>query len=151
MVDRNIFTKMAKKILRSPKGVRSPKVIHPEREWLIGLTIGAVGFSVSVAWAVHEYALYRDITITDYTATEQIVVYRENMVKDSLDMFTQRAEEHQSLLDQVSTSRTREVVEVLEETEIRNVTDEALNVENDDDAEESAMGEVEDVTEDTGD
>lgn len=139
MVDRNTFTKMAKKVLRSTNGARNPQVIHPEREWLIGLAIATVGFSVSVAWAVHEYTLYRYITITDYAPAEQIVIYRENMVKDALGAFTQRAEEHQSLLSRVVELGDGEAVEVIEVT-----TDEVLDVvDSDGTTEERLVEEVE--------
>lgn len=151
MVDRNTITKMAKRILRSPKGVRGPQVIHPERDWLLGLMVAIGVFVFSVIFAVYEYNFYRNITVTDHNPIDEIEIYRENMVKDALDKFTERAQEHQSLLDNVSISRASEVAEATAEPEVETVTDETLDAENSDETEDILLDEAEVILEESGD
>lgn len=117
MVDKNTFTKMAKKVLRPQQGMGGFRAIAPDRDWLIGLVIASIVFIASVVLATYEYNSYRDITVTDYTASEEMVIYRENMVKDALDKFTQRADEHQSLLNQIGVAKVEEVITPSETSE----------------------------------
>ena len=118
MEDRNIFTKMAKKVLQSHQGVRGPKAIHPARDWLIGLFLASVILVVSVVLAIYEYKLYRDITVTDYSSTEEVVIYRANMVNDALLKFTERDEEHRLLINQNKKLTEEESSTETEESEV---------------------------------
>lgn len=108
---------MAKRVLRSPERPRNPQMIHPEREWLIGLSLATILFVGSTAVAVQEYAQYRDVTLTDNGSTEEIVIYREHMVNEALLKFSERSTEHQSLLNQIGVSKVEEVITPSETSE----------------------------------
>lgn len=93
------FTEMAKHVLHPKRKVRSPQLMHPTRDWWIGLCIAIAFFSVSSAWSAVTYLQYREIAHTGEEADEiDIVVYRESLVNASLAEFEARAERYNALL-----------------------------------------------------
>ena len=94
------FTEIAKKVLRSNKGLKSPQIMHPEREWLIGLFVAVVFFGTSAAWSAHMNIKYKNISVTGNNDVESdVVVYRESLVNSALQKFSSRQEIHESLLN----------------------------------------------------
>jgi len=115
MVHKDLFSKIAKRILRKNGVLQNPHIMHPVREWVIGWLVALLLFSVTAVWSVGEYIKYRDITIEQRNIEEEVVVYRASMVTSALKEFEQRAITHQSLITQ-SGSMIPVVEEVLSES-----------------------------------
>jgi len=99
MMNRQEFTKFAKRILHSKRGVRRSQYIHPVREWFTGLivAIGIVG--VSAVWSADTYLKYRNASVGEVNEIEGgVVVYRESLVKAALENFSLRKESLDTLL-----------------------------------------------------
>ncbi len=99
MINKAHIAEMAKKVLRHERGLRDPQIMHPEREWLIGLSIMVVIFAASAVWSADVYLKNKNVNI-DQTSIEagDNATYREVQVKEALRMVEQREQELQSLL-----------------------------------------------------
>lgn len=97
MMNKQQFTEIAKKVLHPNNGLVSPKLIHPGREWLIGVTVAAVIFGVIAAWSAQMYLEYKDTTVAEVTETE-VAVYRTALVNSALDDFSVRTDKHEDFI-----------------------------------------------------
>lgn len=135
------FTKIAKNILHTKEGVRDRKIMHPEREWGIGITLGVILLCSIAVWSSKTYLSNKEIVISENFLDEnEVIVYRESMVKAALDSFKSRDDRHKQLLKEAevvtpsvevendavasSTKQTQEVPEESEEGEVEIVDDE---------------------------
>ena len=100
MSKKSAFTALAKKISRGHQSMRGPQIIHPVREWFIGLVVAAVIVAVSGLWGSQTYVQYRSAVVSESTpVANNTVVYRESMVKDVLEQYSERDSKHQSIVD----------------------------------------------------
>lgn len=122
MKNKQKIKEIAKKILKSQKGIRSPQIMHPTREWLVGLLIAIIIFGSSAIWSVFMYREYKNVSITDGGANTETIVYRESLVNAALQEFSERQKKHNDLLNGVSneamSSQVEEVGSVSTTTEL---------------------------------
>lgn len=100
MAHKDLFKKIATRITQKHTALQNSRIMHPVRDWAIGLIIAVVLFFMSAAWSANEYVTYRDVTVVAQNIDEEVVVYRASMVSAALQEFEQRAILHQSLLTQ---------------------------------------------------
>ena len=94
---------MVQHILRHSKGLRDHKIMHPEREWIIGLGIGLIIFTATAYHSAFTYWKDKHMTSSSEAVTAQpIVVYRGVMVKDALTRFDMRNRERDELIGSFS-------------------------------------------------
>ncbi len=92
------ITAFAKNILRSHKGLRSPQIMHPAREWLIGLLIAFGIFGICAFVSVQAYLEHRNFDLTiDTSDTNTSTVYRESLVDAALELFVERSQKYNEL------------------------------------------------------
>lgn len=70
--------------------VRDQQLMHPDREWAIGLFIAGLIFSVCGLWSIHSYLKNRSATALPVEDTTGVTVYRESVVKEALQTVGQR-------------------------------------------------------------
>jgi hypothetical protein len=101
-----------KSINRQRRGLRDPQIMHPEREWLIGMVLALSIFVLTATWSMTVYLKNRNAS-TQIEAEQQSesVVYRETMVAEALARLEKRTAELNTLLEQGGSG----VVEVREE------------------------------------
>lgn len=93
MINKNQFKEMAKKVMRKQHGLRDPQIMHPEREWLIGIVGALVIFFFCVFCSIYAYIENKSISFEQaHTQSDEVVVYRESLVKDALGQFAERKE-----------------------------------------------------------
>lgn len=119
MKNKNQFTQMAKRILHSSDNMRSPQLMHPKREWFIGLCVAVVFLGAAISWSVVTYLEYQDIAINSENTEEvDVVAYRESLVEASLEEFEERSSTYNELLteakSQTTTQRELDAIEVTE-------------------------------------
>ena len=99
MMNKRAFTDIAKRIMQSNRGLQSPQIMHPEREWLTGVVIAVVIFVASAAWSAVMYMRYQYTEIsTEVESAADVVVYREALVGAALEEFAARKIRHEALL-----------------------------------------------------
>lgn len=98
MINRNEFTKIAKKILGSNKQLRTPEIMHPNREWSLGLFVAIMIFCGTAFWSAQTYKAYQNTSVDLSDKNEESAVYRELLVKAALEKFNLRKQEHDLLM-----------------------------------------------------
>jgi len=99
MINKTIFTQMAKKVFRHQRGLRDPQIMHPEREWSVGLLIAVVFFVGCAAWSSQVYLKNKNVSADQSALSDKGgAVYREPQVKEALQIASKREEELQTLL-----------------------------------------------------
>lgn len=127
-----------KSINRHKKGLRDPQIMHPEREWLIGIFLALLIFVSATAWSLAVYLTNRNAAAVMPTEEQsESVVYRESMVEEALLRLEKRGTMLASLLPRTTESESVETP--LEET--ASTTEEIAPVV------EETLEEVEDVDE----
>jgi hypothetical protein len=101
-INKNQFLEMAKKILRHGEGLRDQPIMHPTREWFIGLGIGIGIFMVVAAGSAYTYWNNKEININFPEDTTEVTTYRESQVKDALKQYRARDTDRESLVSQFS-------------------------------------------------
>lgn len=95
----NSFAHLAQKLKRNERGFRDPILMHPGREWWIGLVVAITILGVGASWSMQTYLTYREVTTTKQDVlTEEVVIYRETLVEAALAEFSERQKEHEELL-----------------------------------------------------
>lgn len=94
MMNKTEFTKIAKNILNSQKQLKNPQIVHPSREWLIGIFVALVIFGASAAWSLQTYKKYQNTSVNINQQNEVDVVYRESLVNAALEKFVARSQIH---------------------------------------------------------
>jgi hypothetical protein len=121
MIHKTDIARMAKKVFHHERGVRDPHIMHPEREWLIGLCLMIVIFAICATWSAQVYLKNKNISADQSAANHTSdSVYREPQVKEALQIASKRERELQDLLGVTPTKPSVEetvVVEVASTTE----------------------------------
>ena len=96
--------KMAKKIFRHQKKITNAKLVHPERDWLLGLLAAAVFLAANGFWSYYTYNSYRNPDLSEDTGGggNGLVTYHASKVEAVLRDFSEREKEHQELLKNLS-------------------------------------------------
>ncbi len=106
MMNKSNFKEITKKIARSDRGVSNHRIMHPTREWGIGLLVGVIVFAATAGWGTLSFLSYRATAESyDEPSAEEVVVYRDNLVKAALEIHEEREEEHQQLLKNFSSTQ----------------------------------------------
>ena len=101
MMDKKYFKKIARDLFKHSRGLKTPTLIHPAREWFTGLFIAVMVFAGSAAWGGATYFHHKNLTISGGETQElEKVVYRESLVKAALEGFASRANKYAELTDQ---------------------------------------------------
>lgn len=121
MQNKDIFKSLLKKLERQKKGLSDPRIMHPEREWAIGIVAMILVFLGSAYWSSQVYLKNRNVTSAE-VPTDEVVVYKEGIVTDVLKRFEKNDETYRQLTQGIAVtedlpvkvaSTTPEVVEVI--------------------------------------
>lgn len=145
MISKNDITKIAKKILRRQRGLRDHQIIHPQRDWFIGLFFSLVVLIGVGAWSCITYFEITNRAI-EVSAEEMAgqTIYRSEIVEAALSQFRERAENYQQLLEnRVATPVITETLEPVELEEESTIVADEENIEPATEAEVEEEPEVE--------
>lgn len=100
MIDKNIVKNIANHIFHPhKKEFIDNNLMHPEREWSIGLMFGMVLVLAGGLWSVNSYLLYNEVSIENAdSSTPDLFVYRASVVGEVLNNFSERKKIYDSLL-----------------------------------------------------
>ncbi len=101
MIHRNKITEIAFKIIK-PKndGLKSFKIMHPHREWGVGLLVAVLIFAASSFWSAKTYLEYRDVSFAEEEGSVAAApVYRATLVENAFDIFAGKNIKFKNLTD----------------------------------------------------
>jgi hypothetical protein len=99
MMNKKEITQFAKAIIHSQKGLQNQQLMHPKREWLVGVVVALGIFSASMVWSAVQYIEYQNIenqTVVQSTASAE--VYKAELVAEALSVYTAKANRLNTLL-----------------------------------------------------
>lgn len=103
MINKKQITEMTQKLFKHSRGLHDHKIMHPEREWLIGVGIAVAIFTVTAYGSIYTYWKDKHMTSSvEAGASESSVTYRSSVVKDALGRFEKRNKEREELLSSFS-------------------------------------------------
>lgn len=118
MMNKKQFTKIAKDLLKPDKVMQGPAIMHPMREWLVGMLLALIIFAAGSAWSTYVYIKHEDPSSDNFNVNdEKVLVYREAMVSSAIERFSQRNESHVIFLNSVKEIVIEDVPENLPEEE----------------------------------
>ncbi len=120
MINKKEITEVAKSMLRRHRGLADPQIIHPQREWFIGIGASVLLFSLIVWWSASSYIKHSEASIESSTETVSTeTVYREGQVNSALELFDAKSKRYEELVGDESFQPTivEPVVEVEESVE----------------------------------
>jgi|AntRauTorckE6833_2_1112554.scaffolds.fasta_scaffold03282_3 hypothetical protein len=84
---------LAKKLFHHNRGVKRAKLMHPNRDWLIGVLVGILIIVLMIGWSAYTYLEKRDaLELTDTSIEPVVPVYNADIVQDALELYTRRDE-----------------------------------------------------------
>lgn len=98
MIETKDITKMVAHIVRRDNGIADTSIMHPMREWMLGLAVvfllvaGGVGFNVLM------YQNYHDALTTPVAVTETIVPYKAAPVARAINYYEAERVIYESIL-----------------------------------------------------
>lgn len=98
MIETKDIIKMVKKIVSHDKGVPDTRIMHPMREWLIGL----IGVTIAVAggslFALFVYNSYSESSTNVVAVTETVVPYKAGLVEQALEIYLEKKSVYEGLI-----------------------------------------------------
>ena len=148
MMNKQEFTKIAKQVLHPRHKRQGVSMVSPRRDWIIGLIVSVGIIGGSMFWGSQMYSQNKNISVDSSNSSgNTATVYREALVNDTLEIYSEREERFDELIDSqpvIVISDSSEIsVESVDDvdSETSTTTEEIIDIE----AEEG----VEEVVEDT--
>ena len=132
MISKRDIAKIAKHVLKRHRGVRDHQIIHPMREWTVGLFGGMILLILGATWSVLTYREVSNRGVENAGTVEvEQTIYRDDLVNAALEKLRERQADYQALLDnrdsyQPSTEEMEEEVELVDDEEGVEITEEEL-------------------------
>lgn len=99
MMNKFDFKTLVKRMLRFNHGIQNHRMMHPTREWFLGLLIGLVIFGVSVTWSAYTYIEYKNTLVEESVEEFNDLLYRDSQVESALEYFRNKKEVYSSLVN----------------------------------------------------
>lgn len=91
--------KMAKKVMRHGHHLPDRRLIHPDREWLIGLSIFAILLVVGTVYEIRNFLHYSSLESSVDTGEIQLVEYNQTNAARVLEIYQKKAETFKNILE----------------------------------------------------
>ncbi len=96
MIEKNDIIKMAKHVFKRSKGVPDRALMHPKRDWILGLGLFTIVLLGGGVVSAYHYNLYNAIEVSSGDVPVKIVRYQTNVVTKAINYFSEREAAYQS-------------------------------------------------------
>lgn len=114
---------MITQVHRRAQGAAEKRVIHPYREWGIGLCVMTVCFLGGVAYSAYTYIQFNTIEDQLDTPAPKVIRYQESTVDRTLEFFSARRTAYQAVLTQEVATPVSTTTPAVFETDIDTPTE----------------------------
>lgn len=116
MIENTFIKKIVTGVLRNRHTAALDKnIMHPKREWFIGLFIGLMFLSAGATWSFRTYHQFSSVTVEESSDVLEEVVYRETLVDTALFDFATRKKGYDTLKAELLSKRKITPPPVVEE------------------------------------
>jgi len=133
MIDKKNILKMTKAVFRKSQGYPDRKLMHPQREWGIGLIIFIGVVIVGSVFAGNVFVEYQHIDVSTSESNESIPSYKKSVVQDALETYRSQTDTYTELQNQIPSFTT----ESTSSPEVEISTNDTSNISDDTNAEQS--------------
>lgn len=96
MIQKKQIKDLILKVSRRQKGLSDQRIMHPAREWFVGIFFMTVLFLLCAGWSVQTYLKNKNVAVAKIEV-EAPVTYRESVVEAVIDKFNTREKVLRSL------------------------------------------------------
>lgn len=101
MIDKADILKMVKHVTKRAGGSSDRRLLHPKREWLIGLAVSAACLIGGFIYNLNQFYYFFDIESEITPSDGKVTTYRYDVMQDLLDEFNGRVDRNRLLLEGV--------------------------------------------------
>lgn len=103
------FSTLVKRMTNFNHGIKNQQIMHPTRDWFVGLFMGLIIFGVSATWSAFVYIEYKNTSVDEAVEETNEVLYRKLQVEDALEYFRTKNKTYSSLINSESNLVMNEV------------------------------------------
>lgn len=107
---------MVRNVVRRNKGLSDRKLMHPAREWILGLFFMVICIGAGAAYSAYSYAVYDDGEYNGTDIEQTLITYRTKQVEDAIAKYNEEKKEHQTILGANITTSIPQNTEESEQT-----------------------------------
>ena len=113
MINKNDINQIVKNILKREQGIPDRRLMHPKREWAIGLLVCLLVVLSGGIYSFIIFNIYSNIKIEDVEANVSVLNYKRADALKAIDVFQKRSDDH----DLIISTRPVVIDEVVIETD----------------------------------
>jgi hypothetical protein len=98
MIESKDIKNMVQHILRREKGIADTHIMHPAREWFIGLSIAFVMVALGSWFCFYLYMFHSNEMKKEVEIIEQAVPYQATVVKSALEVFAEKKQKYNAII-----------------------------------------------------
>jgi hypothetical protein len=106
MIDKQFTKKLLQAIARRNQGLTDHHLMHPEREWFIGLGVAFLCLIGGIIWSVSLYERYSVISPDQNAEVSTPTIYREGEVNQALSELKEREQRSEELKRALESAKT---------------------------------------------
>jgi len=92
---------MADHVFKKSRGYPDRRLMHPQREWFIGIVLFMIVVALGSLFAGDVFVKYRNISVEDGDSGESIPRYRDAIIQNALESYQARTETYDTLRNAV--------------------------------------------------
>ena len=102
MIEAKDITKMVKHITRRDKGKVDSNIMHPIREWALGLLVHGILVLCGVIFSIALYRVYHDSLETEVSIISTTIPFQPSLVADTIHWYENERESYEAMLGKSS-------------------------------------------------
>ena len=124
MINKQDILKMVHHVTKRSRGIPDKRLMHPVREWLIGLLGMVLVVVVGVIYSVHLFTTFSNVTEITHTESAISIRYNETLINEAREQFSVRSDKFNELRGvRVAPPPSATTTEALPETEDADAND----------------------------
>ena len=102
MIDQTEVLKIAKHAFKRGKGVPDRRIIHPRRDWAVGILIFTTILATGSYYSMTVLSTYRDVDTSGGTAAERVPKYQAEQIERTINTYKDKEAAFNSLINQTT-------------------------------------------------
>jgi hypothetical protein len=100
MIEKNLIKKIVDHARHPGRKVFiDNNIMHPERDWVIGLFAGLIICGAGAWWSAYYYLMYSNVNVSSSNEVSNPVIYRGSIAKEAISDFSSREKTYNDLAD----------------------------------------------------